>query len=95
MNNYLYFLHRTSYFVLGLTAKTASGVEILEELKWECVYNTYTGVGTGLCIPIDSQAFLSVSIYNLNMMDLLITCFAFKFSSFLNGHTQDLNQLLL
>jgi hypothetical protein len=32
---------------------------MLEELRWECVYNTYTGVGTGLCIPINSQAFLS------------------------------------
>ncbi|RIA92645.1 Rapamycin-insensitive companion of mTOR, N-term-domain-containing protein [Glomus cerebriforme] len=52
-------LKGTCYFGLGLIAKTASGIEMLEELGWECVYDTYTGIGTGLCIPVDSQAFLS------------------------------------
>ncbi|CAI2163170.1 13482_t:CDS:10 [Funneliformis geosporum] len=52
-------LKGTCYFVLGLIAKTASGVEILEELNWECVYDTFTGIGTGLCIPTNSEAFLS------------------------------------
>jgi hypothetical protein len=36
---------------------------MLEELGWECVYDTNTGIGTGLCIPVNSQAFLSVSVY--------------------------------
>ncbi|CAG8838752.1 21738_t:CDS:2, partial [Racocetra persica] len=36
-------LKGTCFFVLGLIAKTAAGVEILEELGWECVYDLETG----------------------------------------------------
>ncbi|GBC19604.2 hypothetical protein RIR_jg41870.t1 [Rhizophagus irregularis DAOM 181602=DAOM 197198] len=52
-------LKGTCYFVLGLITKTASGIEMLEDLGWECVYDANTGIGTGLCIPVNSQAFLS------------------------------------
>ncbi|CAG8628166.1 8090_t:CDS:10, partial [Acaulospora morrowiae] len=52
-------LKGTCFFVLGLIAKTASGVKILEDLKWECVYDPYTEIGTGLCCPMNSDAFLS------------------------------------
>jgi len=52
-------LKGTCYFVLGLITKTASGIEMLEDLGWECVYDINTGIGTGLCIPVNSQAFLS------------------------------------
>ncbi|CAJ0754406.1 3948_t:CDS:10 [Entrophospora sp. SA101] len=50
--------------VLSLKGFTASGVEILEELEWESVYDPDTGVGTGLCIPMNSQAFLSFPKWN-------------------------------
>ncbi|CAG8483702.1 13104_t:CDS:10, partial [Acaulospora colombiana] len=52
-------LKGTCFFVLGLIAKTASGVKILEDLKWECVYDPHTEIGTGLCCPMNSEAFLS------------------------------------
>jgi hypothetical protein len=74
---------------------------MLEELRWECVYNSCTGVGTGLCIPIDSQAFLSVGINFYVILEFKIydgfynNLLYFCISSFLNGRTQDGNQLPL
>ncbi|CAJ0745203.1 3298_t:CDS:10, partial [Entrophospora sp. SA101] len=50
--------------ITNIKSKTASGVEILEELEWESVYDPDTGVGTGLCIPMNSQAFLSFPKWN-------------------------------
>lgn len=52
-------LKGTCFFVLGLIAKTAPGVEILEELEWECAYDLETGACTGFCCPMNSKAFLS------------------------------------
>ncbi|CAG8523548.1 7861_t:CDS:10 [Ambispora leptoticha] len=59
-------LKGTCFFVLGLIAKTAQGVEILEELGWECVYDADTGIGTGLCVPTDPQEFLSFPKWTYN-----------------------------
>ncbi|CAG8797835.1 18730_t:CDS:2, partial [Dentiscutata erythropus] len=52
-------LKGTCFHVLGLISKTASGAKVMEDLGWESVYDSYTEIGSGLCYPINSQAFLS------------------------------------
>jgi len=58
--SFIDYYDRTCFFVLGLVAKTAQGVEILEELSWESVYDTETAIGNGLCVPMNLDDFLSV-----------------------------------
>ncbi|KAG9304658.1 hypothetical protein G9A89_020222 [Geosiphon pyriformis] len=65
-NSEILSLKGTCFFVIGLIGKTAQGVETLEELGWECVYDPDTGVGTGLCVPMKPQQFLSFPKWSYN-----------------------------
>ncbi|TPX62078.1 hypothetical protein PhCBS80983_g00632 [Powellomyces hirtus] len=60
-------LKGTCYYVLGLIAKTATGIEILDDLGWETVLPPGGGGGAGkldgLCIPKDPASFLSMPLW--------------------------------
>ncbi|KAG6820706.1 hypothetical protein H0H93_012759 [Arthromyces matolae] len=49
----------TCYFVLGLICSTSQGAEVLDEFDWEATLNPL-GLPTGLCIPIDFKAFITL-----------------------------------
>lgn len=59
-----YTLLRTCFFVLGLISSTPQGAEILDDCGWEATISPL-GATTGLCVPRDLDAFLSVRIVAL------------------------------
>ncbi|KND04740.1 uncharacterized protein SPPG_00443, partial [Spizellomyces punctatus DAOM BR117] len=56
-------LKGTCYYILGLIAKTAQGVEILEDLGWETVMPAH-GQLEGLCVPKNEALFLRMPHWN-------------------------------
>ena len=51
----------TCFFVLGLISSTPQGAEILDDYHWEATLSPL-GLPTGLCVPIDIDQFVSVSV---------------------------------
>lgn len=51
----------TCFFVLGLISSTLQGAELLDDYRWEATL-TPLGMPTGLCIPIDFERFVYVSV---------------------------------
>ncbi|KAF5385668.1 hypothetical protein D9757_005476 [Collybiopsis confluens] len=49
----------TCFFVLGLISSTSQGAEILDDYQWEATL-TPMGQPTGLCIPVELDAFISL-----------------------------------
>ncbi|KAI8823473.1 Rapamycin-insensitive companion of mTOR, N-term-domain-containing protein [Fimicolochytrium jonesii] len=56
-------LRGTCYYVLGLIAKTAHGVEVLEDFGWETVLRP-NGTFEGLCVPKSPSALLAVPTWD-------------------------------
>ena len=52
---------RTCFFVLGLISSTPQGAEILDDYHWEATLSPL-GLPTGLCVPVDIDRFVSVSV---------------------------------
>ncbi|KAG5353197.1 hypothetical protein C0989_009378 [Termitomyces sp. Mn162] len=49
----------TCFFVLGLISSTSQGAEFLDDYQWEATLDPL-GMPTGLCVPIDFQAFTTI-----------------------------------
>ncbi|KAG6816037.1 hypothetical protein H0H87_009103 [Tephrocybe sp. NHM501043] len=53
----------TCFFVLGLISSTSQGAEILDDYNWDATLNPL-GMPTGLCVPVDFQAFTTIPSWN-------------------------------
>jgi rapamycin-insensitive companion of mTOR len=55
---------RTCFYVLSLISSTSQGAEILDDYQWEATLSPL-GTPTGLCMPVDVEKFMSVSVRSM------------------------------
>ncbi|GLB38352.1 putative rapamycin-insensitive companion of mTOR, domain 5 [Lyophyllum shimeji] len=58
----------TCFFVLGLISLTSQGAEILDDYHWEATLSPL-GIPTGLCVPVDFQAFTTIPPWTPKVTD--------------------------